>query len=134
MAALPAAHLVLGAVLEAKSDLSGAAASYASALSAAGGADVADAATAEWASAVAHSYAVLTRCAAAPKPAWWTDATLLSLSERVLELLAEQLNAQTMRAELLSGLQGALPELAAPRSAEELRTAAAAYQKVLALS
>jgi len=132
-AALPVAHQVLGAVLEARGDLGGAAASFTAAMEAAGGAN-AEPATAAWATAASRAYAVLVRCAEAARPAWWADETLLALSERAVAALPESALAHTWRAELLSGLQPALPPRAAARSAEQHRAAAAHHQKVAALA
>lgn len=126
------AHLCVGACLEARGDLRGAAASYAAALAAAGGANTIEP-SAVWAAAAARSYLALVRCNELPKPEWWNDAALLSLCERAAGVLPEDVRAVHMRAGVLSGLQSALPAPSS-RSAEQLRAAAAAYQKVASLS
>lgn len=90
-----------------------------------------------WADAAAHAYAMLIMAPGAAKPVWWTDDELLRHSERAVTLLPESLRAQKWRADVLSGLQSALP--ASNRSEIEHRTpqqyrdAAVHFQAVAAL-
>lgn len=90
-----------------------------------------------WAEAAAHAYAMLIMAPAAPRPTWWTDEALLRLSQRAVTLLPEDLRAQKWRADVLSGLQSALPESGRSqlehRTPQQYRDAAIHFQAVAAL-
>ena len=66
------------------------------------------------------------------KPEWWTDEGLKALSARVLRAAPNTELAIDMRACVLSGMCGAWE--AGPRSAAELKEAAAHYDRSAALS
>jgi len=65
------------------------------------------------------------------KPEWWNDEGLKALSARLVRSLPDDLQANQMRAEVLSGQYGAWE--AGPRSAAELREAATHYERAAAL-
>ena len=66
------------------------------------------------------------------KPEWWNDEGLKALSARVVRAAPNEEVAHTMRAHVLSGDDGAWE--AGPRSAVELKEAAAHYERAAALS
>ena len=70
-------------------------------------------------------------CAEVAKPEWWKDEGLKALSARVMRAAPDNLGAHRMRALVLSGHLSAWE--AGPRSAAELREAAAHYERVAAL-
>ena len=90
-----------------------------------------------WADSAAHAYAMLIMAPDAAKPIWWTDDDLLRLSERAVILLPNDLRSQKWRADVLSGLQSALPASNRSdiehRSPEQYRDAATHFQAVAAL-
>ena len=66
------------------------------------------------------------------KPEWWNDEGLKALSARVVRAAPSNEPANQMRAEVLRGECGAWE--AGPRSAAELREAAAHYERAAALT
>ena len=89
-----------------------------------------------WAQATAAAFTMLTQeeCAEVAKPEWWNDEELKALSARVLRAAPNNQVANTMRAEVLSGLSGLRGAWeAGPRSAAELREAATHYDRAAAL-
>lgn len=126
-----AAHSALGAALEATGDCLLAARSYLTAMHKAERATDADPRL--WADAAARAYAMLVRCPEEPRPAWWHDEELLKLSEKAVLLLPEDMRAVKWRADVLSGLQSALPDDTEPRGPQSLREAAVCFQKVATL-
>ena len=71
-------------------------------------------------------------CADVAKPEWWSDEGLKALSARVLQAAPNQAAANLMRALVLSGRCSAWE--AGPRSAAELRGAAAHFDRAAALN
>ena len=65
------------------------------------------------------------------KPEWWDDTELKKLSARVVRTAPNYSQANRMRAIVLCGRQGAWR--AGPRSAAELKEAAAHYERCAAL-
>ena len=65
------------------------------------------------------------------KPEWWSDKALKALSARVVRAAPNDVEANRMRASVLSGQLGAWE--AGPRSAAELREAAAHFDRSAAL-
>ena len=61
------------------------------------------------------------------KPEWWGDEGLKALSARVVRAAPDDLQANMMRANVLSGQHGAWE--AGPRSAAELKEAAKHYER-----
>ena len=88
-----------------------------------------------WAKATAWAFLVLLReaCAEVAKPEWWSDEPLKVLSAVAVSSAPDDLHANEMRAEVLSGFGGRAWE-AGPRSAAELREAATHYERAAALS
>jgi len=88
----------------------------------------------DWAAATAAAFDMLTQeaCAEVAKPDWWNDEELKALSARVVRAAPDELHAHKMRAVVLSGQSAAWE--AGPRSAAELREAAAHYERAAALS
>ena len=86
-----------------------------------------------WALATACAFDTLRleECDEVAKPEWWNDEGLKALSARVLRAAPNEETAFDMRAEVLSGLCGSW-ELG-PRSAAELKEAAAHYERAAAL-
>ena len=66
------------------------------------------------------------------KPEWWNDEELKVLSARVVRAAPNDLDANQMRALVLTGLSGGCWE-EGPRSAAELRKAAEHYDRAVAL-
>ena len=66
------------------------------------------------------------------KPEWWSDEGLKALSARVLRAVPNDASANAMRALVLSGGCGVWA--AGPRSAAELREAAAHWERSAALT
>ena len=89
-----------------------------------------------WAVATASAFNALQRkeCHEVAKPEWWSDKGLKALSARVIRAAPNDLDANKMRANVLCGLLDCFREVAAPRSAEELKEAAALYKRMVALS
>jgi tetratricopeptide (TPR) repeat protein len=87
----------------------------------------------DWAEATAYAFILLVQeaCAEVAKPEWWSDDELKALSARVLRAAPDDVQANQMRALVLSG-QGRAWE-AGPRSAAELKEAAAHYERAAAL-
>ena len=89
------------------------------------------------AAATAAAFDMLTKeaCAEVAKPEWWSDEGLKALSVRVVRAAPDDVPAHQMRATVLSGL-GAFVWSAEPppRSAAELREAAAHFDRAAALS
>ena len=71
-------------------------------------------------------------CAEVAKPEWWNDEGLKALSARVVRAAPDDTQAIEMRAYVLRGLTAGAWE-AGPRSAAELREAAAHYERAAAL-
>ena len=86
-----------------------------------------------WAQATAKAFDVLRMdtCAEVAKPEWWNDEGLKALSARVVRAAPRDQPACVMRAVVLSGDDGAWE--AGPRSAVELKEAAAHYERAAAL-
>ena len=86
-----------------------------------------------WARATAWAFDMLSReeCAEVAKPEWWNDEGLKALSARVVRAAPDDVEANEMRALVLRGTYDAW-ELG-PRSAAELREAAAHYERAAAL-
>ena len=90
------------------------------------GSEMWDRATAE-----AFSMLALDECAEVAKPEWWNDEGLKALSARVMRAAPDEDRANQMRAKVLSGQCYAWE--AGPRSAAELKEAAAHYDRFAAL-
>jgi tetratricopeptide (TPR) repeat protein len=88
----------------------------------------------DWAAATAAAFDMLAQeaCAEVAKPDWWNDEELKALSARVVRAAPDDVSANQMRAFVLSGQSAAWE--AGPRSAAELREAAAHYERAAALS
>ena len=88
----------------------------------------------DWATATAWVFSMLANeaCAEVAKPEWWNDEELKALSARVVRAVPDDVDAHQMRALVLSGGGGAWE--AGPRSAAELKKAAAHYERTAALS
>ena len=71
-------------------------------------------------------------CAEVAKPEWWSDEGLKALSARVVRAAPDHLGVNLMRAMVLCGRCVAWE--AGPRSAAELREAAAHFDRAAALS
>ena len=86
-----------------------------------------------WGKATAYAFNMLVQeeCAEVAKPEWWNDEGLKALSASVVRAAPDEVEANRMRAEVLSGQLRAWE--AGPRSAAELREAAAHYDRVAAL-
>ena len=86
----------------------------------------------DWADATAEAINVLQLpdCAEAAKPEWWNDEGLKALSVRVVTLSPNEEVAIKIRALVLSG--GGAWEVG-PRSAAELKEAAAHFERAAAL-
>ena len=87
----------------------------------------------EWAQATAWAFNMLRleECAEVAKPEWWSDEGLKALSATVVRAAPDYLQANMMRAVVLSGQISAWE--AGPRSAAELREAAARFDRAAAL-
>ena len=87
----------------------------------------------DWARATADAFDMLRQeaCDEVAKPEWWTDEELKALSAKVLRAAPNTESAVSMRAEVLSGDDGAWE--AGPRSAAELKEAAACFDLSAAL-
>ena len=87
----------------------------------------------DWAQATAWAFLVLAQgsCAAVAKPEWWNDEELKALSGRVLRAAPNEEPALDMRAVVLSGMCPAWE--AGPRSAAELKEAAACFDRSAAI-
>ena len=86
-----------------------------------------------WAKATALAFGMLTQeaCAEVAKPEWWNDEGLKALSARVVRPAPDIVEAHQMRAVVLCGRTIAWE--AGPRSAAELREAAAHFERAAAL-
>lgn len=131
---LPAGHSTLGSVHEASGAPTMAAQCYLAAMERFDENSTIDPKL--WADSAAHAYAMCVASKGDPTPAWWPmwweDEALLRLSERAVSLIPDSLRAQKWRADVLSGLQSALPPME-PRSPQQLRDAAACFQKTAEL-
>ena len=87
-----------------------------------------------WAKATARAFDILKEgeCAKVAKPEWWSDEGLKALSARVLRAAPNDQAANQMRAIVLSGRGGDAWGVG-PRSAAELREAAAYFDRAAAL-
>ena len=87
-----------------------------------------------WARATASAFNMLIQeeCAEAAKPEWWNDEGLKVLSARVVRVAPDDLQANQMRAMVLTGQ--AVAWEAGPRSAAELMEAATHFERAVALS
>ena len=87
----------------------------------------------DWATVTAQAFDVLRKeaCAEVAKPEGWSDEGLKALSARVVGVAPDDLGAIRMRAEVLRAQN--LAWEAGPRSAAELREAAAHFERVAAL-
>ena len=70
-------------------------------------------------------------CAEVAKPEWWSDEGLKVLSAKVVRAAPDEVSALNMRALVLAGRCGAWK--AGPRSAAELKKAAAHFERAAAL-
>ena len=88
----------------------------------------------EWARATASAFCMLLQeeCAEVAKPEWWNDEGLKALSARVVRAAPNDQAANQMRAAVLSG-RGSGAWDVGPRSAAELREAAAHWDRSAAL-
>ena len=86
----------------------------------------------EWARVTAKAFDLMMVCAEVAKPEWWNDEGLKALSARVMRAAPNDEFAYLMRAVALSGVGGTWEEM--PRSAAEVRQAAAHYDRSAALS
>jgi tetratricopeptide (TPR) repeat protein len=80
---------------------------------------------------VAFGKLVQEACAEVAKPEWWSDEGLKALSARVVRAAPDVIHAHMMRAMVLSARYGGWE--AGPRSAAELREAAAHFERAAAL-
>ena len=87
-----------------------------------------------WAKATAHAFDMLRleECAEVVKPEWWNDEALKALSARVVRAAPNDGAANNMRATVLSRANNNAWE-AGPRSAAELKEAAAHLERSAAL-
>ena len=87
-----------------------------------------------WARATASAFDMLQQkeCVEVAKPEWWNDEELKALSARVVRAAPNGVEANAMRALMLSGSCGDCE--AGPRSATELKEAAAYFERAAALS
>ena len=87
-----------------------------------------------WAQATAVAFTSLMQeaCAEVAKPEWWNDEGLKALSARVVRAAPDDVPANKIRAEVLSG-RGGSSWGAGPRSAAELREAATHFERAAAL-
>ena len=87
-----------------------------------------------WARVTAEAFSMLTlqACAEVAKPEWWNDEGLKALSASVVRAAPDDMEPQQMRAAVLAGQCDAWE--AGPRSAAELREAAAHFERVAALT
>ena len=83
------------------------------------------------ATAQAFNMLKLEACAEVAKPEWWSDEGLKALSARVVRAAPNIPQTIQMRAAVLRGREGAWEE--GPRSAAELREAAAHWDRAAAL-
>ena len=88
-----------------------------------------------WAQATTEAFDMLRskECAEVAKPEWWNDEGLKALSARVVRVAPNDAPANSMRAWVLSGRSGGLSDTG-PRSAAELKEAAAHFDRAAALS
>ena len=86
-----------------------------------------------WAQATAWAFGMLAQeaCAEVAKPEWWNDEGLKALSARVVRAAPDEVQANQMRGVVLRGRSSAWE--AGPRSAAELREAAAHFERAAAL-
>ena len=87
-----------------------------------------------WAKATANTFDTLRvkECAEVAKPEWWNDEGLKALSARVVRAAPNNQAANLMRAAVLRGVTFGAWE-AGPRSAAELKEAAAYFERAAAL-
>ena len=90
--------------------------------------------SADWADATARPFDMLRleACAEVAKPEWWSDEELKALSARVVRAAPDDVRVHKMRAMVLSARAG-ISWGAGPRSAAELREAAAHFDRAAAL-
>ena len=88
----------------------------------------------DWARATSSAFDMLrtNECSEVAKPEWWNDERLMALSARVVKAAPNDSSVNEMRAAVLSGHNGGAWE-AGPRSAAELKEAAAHYERAAAL-
>jgi tetratricopeptide (TPR) repeat protein len=86
-----------------------------------------------WAVATAHAFDMLhmPECAEVAKPEWWNDEGLKALSARVVRAAPNDAAGYIMRAAVLTPM---IDACTGPRSAAELREAAAHWERAEALS
>ena len=87
----------------------------------------------DWAKTTEQAFTMLGQevCAEVAKPEWWSDEGLKALSARVVRAEPDDVEANRMRAHVLSGRLDAWE--AGPRSAAELREAATHFERAAAL-
>ena len=83
------------------------------------------------ATARAFNMLAMEECAEVAKPEWWSDEGLKALSARVVRAAPDDLVASEMRAMVPAG--GSSAWEAGPRSAAELKKAAAHFERAAAL-
>lgn len=86
-----------------------------------------------WADRAVSAYALLSCTPTLPRPAWWTDAGLSALSERVLAARPDSTLAWRFRGEVLGACLGENSWSAAPRSAVQLVEASQCLQRAAKL-
>ena len=87
----------------------------------------------QWAMAIASAFDLLRQkeCAEVAKPEWWNDEGLKALSARAVRAAPNEVGANAMRALVLHGQSSAWE--VGPRSAAELKEAAAHFERAAAL-
>ena len=88
----------------------------------------------DWVDATATAFDLLLQeqCSEVAKPEWWNDEGLKALSARLVRAAPNDGTTNVMRAHVLRGGDGAWE--AVPRSAAELKKAAACFDRAAALS
>ena len=86
-----------------------------------------------WARTTAAAFSMLMQkaCAEVAKPEWWSDEGLKALSARVVRAAPDHLGSNMMRAHVLCGQLNTWES--GPRSAAEVREAAAHFERAAAL-
>ena len=83
-----------------------------------------------WASSAVGAFSIFCQCRDAPKPEWWNDHDLKSISARIVAVRPDDMQACWMRAHVLSpNVVLEQPWNAEPRTAEEIKEAAEWYRQ-----
>jgi len=93
--------------------------------------------TKDWAESAGSAFELLKDpdCRDVPKPEWWNDEALKTLSARVVVVAPEKLHPCAMRARVLSGdVLGKAPWNAGPRTAASIKEAATWYRRAARVS